>query len=629
MQPTERKIAKRSRDSDSDKAAALKLTEAQDSEIDLRWSGDGDGDAQGQPPGLGARDGTLGLPLDPDAVGARGKIPIPSVDEYDEMRKLVVSREEALSFDARHRSRATEKERRVDAIIHEARRRDAAEVFACEPPRKGYRGQLHPRFPGDHFLSNVDLINKTDLFKIASKMPKGAHLHIHFNACLPPDVLLDIAKGMERMFITSNLPLIRKDKCEDEFENFDRCEIQFSIMSPDKEDPGNLFLADYRPRQTMKFADFLPQFSNHYKKAGVDKWLLDKLIFEEQEAHHPLQTSSGAWEKFNGRTRMMKGLFNYETAYRAYTRQCLEDFDRDNIQYAEIRPNFMMSNQLYHDDGTGPIDNQGIMAIIVEEVERFQRAKADQGKFFGGLKVIYCTPRSMPPPQVKASLDECLQFKKKWPGWIAGFDLVGEEAKGSPIRAFIKELLQFKQDCAKEKLDIPFLFHCGETLDMGTETDGNLVDALLLGSKRIGHGFALAKHPYIMQHMKAKGICLELCPISNEILGLTPRVNGHTMYQLLANNVHCTVSSDNGTLFRSSLSHDFYQVMVGKADMGLYGWKQLVMWSLEHACLSDEEGEKMLGEWEKLWDEFLDWVISWDEKKKEKKSGVVEDKAKM
>lgn len=85
---------------------------------------------------------------------------------------------------------------------------------------------------------------------------------------------------------------------------------------------------------------------------------------------------------------------------------------------------------------------------------------------------------------------------------------------------------------------------------MGTETDGNLVDALLLKSKRIGHGFALAKHPYVMQHMKERGVCLELCPISNEILGLTPRVSGHTMYQLLANNVHCTVSSDNGTLFR-------------------------------------------------------------------------------
>lgn len=112
------------------------------------------------------------------------------------------------------------------------------------------------------------------------------------------------------------------------------------------------------------------------------------------------------------------------------------------------------------------------------------------------------------------------------------------------------EFLQFKCDCVAAGLDIPFLFHCGETLDMGSNTDGNLVDALLLGAKRIGHGFALAKHPYVMQQMRSRGLCLELCPISNEILGLTPRANGHAMYELLANNVHCTVSSDNGTLFR-------------------------------------------------------------------------------
>ena len=86
--------------------------------------------------------------------------------------------------------------------------------------------------------------------------------------------------------------------------------------------------------------------------------------------------------------------------------------------------------------------------------------------------------------------------------------------------------------------------------EWGTDTDGNLLDALLTGAKRIGHGFALATHPYIMAHMKKQNICLEVCPISNEILGLTPRIKGHTMYSLLANDVHCTVNSDNGTLFR-------------------------------------------------------------------------------
>lgn len=282
-------------DGDSDKAAALKLIEAHDSEIDLRQSGDGERRVLEPPRGLRAGDGSLGLPLDLDSTGAGDQVSIPSIADYDKMRKEIFAREEELSFDARCRSRATAKEVHVDTIIRKMRRRDDARVYSCEPARRGYQGQLHPRFAGDHFLANVDLINKTALFQIASKMPKGAHLHIHFNACLPPKVLLDIAKGMDRMFITSNLPLVRKGEGEDEFENFDKCEIQFSIMSlgKEKDDPGNLFSANYRPRQTMKFSHFLRQFSDHYKTVNVDDWLQNKLMFEEQEAHHPFQTASG------------------------------------------------------------------------------------------------------------------------------------------------------------------------------------------------------------------------------------------------------------------------------------------------------------------------------------------------
>ncbi|OAA80785.1 adenosine deaminase [Akanthomyces lecanii RCEF 1005] len=529
------------------------------------------------------------------------------VDAYLQARNQLCEAEASIAFEHRCRMRATPLEQAVDGILHRLRCLDQERVYGAAEARLGHRGQRHPRFAGDHFLGNVNLINQTRLFDVASRMPKGAHLHIHFNACLPPAVLLGIAKGMERMFITSSLPLV----ADNDHENYAKCEMQFTLLSADKEDdaPGNLFSAQYRPRQTMKLAAFLQQFPEQYPGVNAEEWLLAKLVFSEDEAHGALQTAAGAWEKFNGRTRMMKGLFNYETAYRKYTRLCLEDFVRDNIQYAEIRPNFMTSNQLYHDDGTGPIDNTGIMNIIIDEVTNFQHELVAQRRYFGGIKVIYCTPRSLDPAGVKAALDECLAFKQRWPAWIAGFDLVGEESQGRPLRDFVPEFLAFQQRCRQENVEIPFLFHCGETLDMGSATDGNLLDALLLHSKRIGHGFALPKHPLVMQRMRAQGVCVELCPISNEILGLTPRVNGHAMYSLLANNVHCTVSSDNGALFKSSLSHDFYQVLIGKADMGLYGWKQLVLWSIEHACLDDDERSTVLQQWDRMWEDFLQWVV--------------------
>ncbi|RSL42612.1 hypothetical protein CEP54_015421 [Fusarium duplospermum] len=256
----------------------------------------------------------------------------------------------------------------------------------------------------------------------------------------------------------------------------------------------------------------------------------------------------------------------------------------------------MQSNQLYDDNGSSSSGSRQIMKLIVDKVRAFQDEMSSEGK-----KVLVVSKPST-----------CFSFKLEWPGWIAGFDLAGEESRGKPLEAFVPELLGFKRRCEEASIDIPFLFHCGETI---ADEGDNLSHALNLGSKRIGHGFALINHPCIMQRMKDEGVCLELCPISNEISGLAGRISQAAMYPLMANNVHCTINSDNGTLFRSSLSHDFYQVLVGKSDMSLSGCRQLILWSIEHAWLEAEEYGLIRDEWERQWAAFLDWIIEtyWDQ----------------
>ncbi|PHH67735.1 hypothetical protein CDD83_6445 [Cordyceps sp. RAO-2017] len=130
------------------------------------------------------------------------------------------------------------------------------------------------------------------MFDVARHLPKGAHLHIHYNACLPPRVLLGIAAGMDRMFVTSDLPLLP----DDDFTSFDRCELQFSILSPERERerPGDVFSPAYRPRETMSFARFLRDFPRDHPRAdSPERWLEQKLLFDEQEAYGPLQTANG------------------------------------------------------------------------------------------------------------------------------------------------------------------------------------------------------------------------------------------------------------------------------------------------------------------------------------------------
>ena len=127
---------------------------------------------------------------------------------------------------------------------------------------------------------------------------------------------------------------------------------------------------------------------------------------------------------------------------------------------------------------------------------------------------------------------------------------MGHEEMGNELRHFVPEFLDFRQKCKDQKLEIPFIFHCGETLGVGDKVDGNLFDAILLNSKRIGHGYSLARHPLLMEIFREKRIAVESCPISNEVLGLTPVIAGHNLPVLLANNVPCTINSDNATYYK-------------------------------------------------------------------------------
>jgi adenosine deaminase CECR1 len=48
--------------------------------------------------------------------------------------------------------------------------------------------------------------------------------------------------------------------------------------------------------------------------------------------------------------------------------------------------------------------------------------------------------------------------------------------------------------------------------------------------------------------------------------------------------------------------------MAGNPDINLFGWKQLAKWSIQHSCLSEKELHRMLLEWEKRWQDFIDAV---------------------
>lgn len=433
---------------------------------------------------------------------------------------------------------------------------------------------------GGRFLVNKARIDKSKVFDMARHAPKGTHLHLHFNSELRAEALFPHARRLgETMYVRTTRPLDNRPA-------YDRAEIVFNVMP--KETPStNIFSSDYNPdwksntnNAWMRWSDFRAGFpadttTEEYPPDldSAERWAREKMALTVKVAYNDRQTHNGAWACFNQGTRAFKGLVNYESVYRWYIGAAIDNMIGENVMYAELRP-MLLDKTIPSDDGTRLLDHKDQMNIIIEEVRRKQaelKAEGRLDKFPFGLRIIYCTPRSLPRQRMQTELEDCIKLKLQFPDLICGtttksrsldsatdsnigFDLVGAEDRPNCIGYYADLLLAFTETCQQLDISIPFMFHAGETLlDTGGShhpDNSNLYDSLLLHAKRIGHGYALLKHPMLIQKYKEQNIALELCPISNELLHLCGNAREHPFPALLAVGLHCTLNADNPSLFR-------------------------------------------------------------------------------
>jgi adenosine deaminase CECR1 len=198
---------------------------------------------------------------------------------------------------------------------------------------------------GGQFLTNKERIEeRSELFKISKEVPKGALLHLHFNAELNPEMLLVAARGMPNMYVWS----IRSLQTQ---KDLDVTEMQFKIM-PASTKSNNIFdgqymsglsesdgkkitpietigkqkFNDYKDRVWMRWNDFREcfneKFGNFYEQSQKEKddnqrsrtvnqrfqtcsdpseielepaenWMMRKMVLSAEEAYAPEQTVNG------------------------------------------------------------------------------------------------------------------------------------------------------------------------------------------------------------------------------------------------------------------------------------------------------------------------------------------------
>lgn len=184
---------------------------------------------------------------------------------------------------------------------------------------------------------------------------------------------------------------------------------------------------------------------------------------------------------------------------------------------------------------------------------------------------------------------------------IAGINLVGNEysedvqigqeiAAPSAIEDYILTLRRIYPA-------VHLSIHAGER----TKWDWHIRDSILLGAERIGHGVNLEASPQPnapeIVLMRRRGILIEACPISNNLLLKIPLAK-HPFLKWLRMGIPVSLNTDDAGIFGSDITEEFARAVEAHPDLSWDELKQLARNSLEHAFVEDSTKAKLIQNWQ-------------------------------
>ncbi|KAH9928471.1 Metallo-dependent hydrolase [Epithele typhae] len=504
--------------------------------------------------------------------------------KYLEDRERLIAEDRALRIDTLALAQATDIEKRAEDIVRQIRADENERVWGPNAPE--LPGAQHI-FPGMAFLTGSEsflakeTILKTKMFEIVSKMPKGGVLHVHLDATVDATTLLRI--GLKYPAIHVRAPQrVTASSMLSTFPEF------APLPKSSWTSVASLTGPDYEPGTWVPLKSAMDVFDATLGgPEGFFKWACTGMTINPSEAYGTHNTTDKIWKRFGKTFEIQRGFTRYLPIWKDFVLALFRHAVSDGISYIEARVPFFFK-YMFGEDGNETVPHREWLIAYDQVLAEFKEELVAQGRAeeWVGSKVIYSMRRTVTPEELEWFLEDCIALKREFPHLICGFDLVGHEDPLQPLIYYIDPLRRFVERQKEEGLDIPFIFHAGETLGDGLPADMNLYDAILLGTKRIGHGFSLVKHPKIMQVCREREILIEVCPISNEVLPDDPGMFGYM-----------------------GVSFDFFQVLVASNVNGIITMRELAKDGLRFSCLEPEEKARALALYDKQWDAFVDWIV--------------------
>lgn len=448
---------------------------------------------------------------------------------------------------------------------------DVNDVIMCLKIDEYNRGVKDPNqfVPGYHIFERFHEIEKSPLFQLLRKMPKGGALKTHDSSMCSTQFLIDLTykKHLWVCCIEDGSKIVQ---------------FRFSKDKPRwmQHEGGNW--------ETME------ECRDRRGEENLRKYLIS--LFSMYPLSN-LQSNELAWKHMMSIFSLINGILQYYPIWGEYYYNALKEFNEDGVQYVEVRS---LLRRLYCLDGK-KLPVKETVQVYNDELKRFKDDHPD----FIDSKVIYAPHRQTTVEKMAEHVKLCIALNKEFPNLLIGFDLVGQEELGHPLKMFVNELLKMPPH-------IHFYFHAGQTNWYGSPLDENLIDAVLLGTRRIGHAYAITKHPLVMELAKKFGVAIEVCPVCNQVLQLGADYRNHPAATLIANDIPIVLSSGNPSFWRTKpLSHDFYMAFLGIAprNADLKFLKRTAKNSIKHSALTDEEKANAMQKWKFKWEKWIDWTI--------------------
>lgn len=411
------------------------------------------------------------------------------------------------------------------------------------------------------FYSARKEIASTPIFKALHAMPKGGLLHSHDLAFGSAWLLVDMAISMPDCYVYWG----------EENERFLKGQLGFYKVG---EAPGGFMQTSELNTLSLRFREEL----------------YDLLSFDIQD----VSQSKDIWVPFEQQFQKRLGFMHYQPAMVPYFVAAFDSLVQSGVQHLELRS--ILSDALYdleHPKDYYPIDSM---------VAGYKQALAITQKKYPHftLKLIHTGFRFLPAKLVQADFAKGFALKQRHPNMVVGYDLVGQEDNGLPTLKHL-DCCWLKRDSLEEAygVKLPLYLHDGESNWPGND---NLLDAVLLDVKRIGHGLNLFRYPQVEAKVKSQGICIEISPISNQILGYTPDIRNHPAAGYFRRGVPISLNNDDPSIFAYyGITYDFWVAAVAWGfDLGEI--KRLARNSLEYSALEGDEKRQAIAKWEADWE---------------------------